>query len=232
MAAQFDATGDLFFRLAASSVPQRVPYTMCCFVRVDADVNTGEIVFMRYGDAAGGIRQGAYIDLISSPAEIKASAQSSGSDASLTTLTPGDGTWRHVAVRITQGSGQLDTQGFLNGVAVGAPIASTDTADTGASIAVGSSGVAAPACSIAHWRIWEASLSDADILAESASLTPVRSANLWADYRFESGSLTVDSSGNSRDLTANGTPTFVADPTLSTTSIPVVMQHLRQQGIA
>lgn len=231
MAAQFDATGDLFFRLAASSVPQRVPLTMSCFVRADADVNTAEIIFMRYADAAGGIRQGAYLDYVSSPAAIFASAQSSGTNEQLQTLTPGDGLWRHVAVRITQGPGQLNTQGFVGGVLLGANFASTDTADTSASIACGSSGLAAPACSIAHWRIWEDALSDAEILAESQSLVPVRTANLWADYRFESGALDVDSSGNSRSLTANGTPVFVADPTL-TLIVPIAVHHLRQQGIA
>lgn len=58
-----------------------------------------------------------------------------------------------------------------------------------------------------YFRVWSAALSEAELLAESASATPVRTSNINADYRM--GSTTddnEDASGNGFNMTVNGTP--------------------------
>lgn len=66
---------------------------------------------------------------------------------------------------------------------------------------------------LAYWRIWLAVLSDAEGQAESASATPVRTANAWANWDYAAASLT--DSVASRNLTAGSTALSSAtDPTL------------------
>lgn len=68
---------------------------------------------------------------------------------------------------------------------------------------------------IAHWRLWGATLSQAELEAELVSATAVRTSNLTMEYRFGNGTLTTDSSGNGRTLTVYpaSSPSFTADPT-------------------
>jgi hypothetical protein len=62
-------------------------------------------------------------------------------------------------------------------------------------------------------KIWTTALSDADILAERQYRNPQTNlANVWATYQTKSGALSTDSSGNGRNLTENGTLSYVADP--------------------
>jgi hypothetical protein len=77
-------------------------------------------------------------------------------------------------------------------------------------------------------RIWSAALSQADLEAEAASATPVRTANLWAAYEFGSGSLLASTSGT-KNLTATGSDyAFAAGPLDgggSQSVVPHFMQH-------
>jgi len=73
---------------------------------------------------------------------------------------------------------------------------------------------------IAHVRVWEAFLSGAEMQAEAKSAQAVRRANLAGEYRFTSGNLTLDSSGNGRTLTAYNSPTWVADPIIRVAQPP------------
>lgn len=55
------------------------------------------------------------------------------------------------------------------------------------------------------WRVYDAVLSEAELLAEAASLTPVRTSNLNSFFAFDTAAnKLVDSSGNGRNLTAPG----------------------------
>lgn len=66
---------------------------------------------------------------------------------------------------------------------------------------------------IAAWKGWTIAISDADALTERTTLdVTTNTGSEWANYQFASGALETDSSGNARTLTANGTPTFVSDP--------------------
>jgi hypothetical protein len=60
--------------------------------------------------------------------------------------------------------------------------------------------------SLAAIKIWTVALTDAELQAEAATYAPVKTANLWANYKFNAGPQTTDDSGNGRTLTQTGTP--------------------------
>lgn len=71
--------------------------------------------------------------------------------------------------------------------------------------------------SIAFYRAWSGvTLTQGQLEAEMASTTPVVTSGLWHDFRFESGALGEDSSGNNYDTNeVVGTGgSFTADPSL------------------
>jgi hypothetical protein len=74
---------------------------------------------------------------------------------------------------------------------------------------IGGDGFGDPwAGSIAAVKVWNAVLNQTELTAEAAKYAPVRTANLWGAYSFQSGPQTTDDSGNGRTLTATGTPTL------------------------
>lgn len=73
---------------------------------------------------------------------------------------------------------------------------------------------------LAYWRIWLAVLSDAEGQAESASATPVRTANAWSNWGFAAAALTDTVA--SRDLVAGSTAlASAADPVLAQAAGPI-----------
>lgn len=68
---------------------------------------------------------------------------------------------------------------------------------------------------IAHMRVWEAALTEAEWTTEWNCTTAQRAANLWAEWRFvNAAGAATDSSGNGRSLTVNGTLSDEADPVI------------------
>lgn len=87
----------------------------------------------------------------------------------------------------------------------------------------------------AYIKAWNAALSGAEILAEVNSAAAVRTSNLYGEWKTPLGATrTADTSGNGRDWTEVGTLTDSSDYPFggSTPLIPVIMAHLKQQGIA
>jgi hypothetical protein len=75
--------------------------------------------------------------------------------------------------------------------------------------------------SLAHFRVWTTVLTDAEVAAEGASATLVKTASAWSAWEFANAALT-DSSGNSRNLTAGSTGlTADADPLASAPFVPI-----------
>lgn len=64
--------------------------------------------------------------------------------------------------------------------------------------------------SIAAVKVWIAALTKTELETELSKYSPVRTANLWANYTFRNGPQTADESGNARTLTQGGTPTLDA----------------------
>jgi hypothetical protein len=59
--------------------------------------------------------------------------------------------------------------------------------------------------SLSNVRVWNAGLTDAELLAEADSSAAIITSNLWAWWKLLSSNLLADASGHGRDLTAIGT---------------------------
>lgn len=71
-------------------------------------------------------------------------------------------------------------------------------------------------------RVWNVALTDAELKAEKASTTLVKTANINAFWDLPSTSNYTDSSGNGRDLTVGGSlTTSVDDPPIYTQNINI-----------
>ncbi len=64
---------------------------------------------------------------------------------------------------------------------------------------------------LAYWRLYGAELTQSEIETEWASPTPVRTANLWADWPLEVHTDLTDHSGGGHHLTAGSTSTTTED---------------------
>ncbi|MGB3443905.1 MAG: LamG-like jellyroll fold domain-containing protein [Actinophytocola sp.] len=128
------------------------------------------------------------------------------------------GQWRKVAISCTGTSGAVY-------VAAPAGVTEVDTgtvAGVAAPNAVTLAGRATADSSewwngrLAHVRVWTVALSQAEIEAEWASATPVRTSGLWAAWPLAVHTDLTDVSGNGRHLTAGSTATTTeADPPIA-----------------
>lgn len=214
MSMYLNAVGDIVFREASlgDSIPQADALTAAGWLKIVSDINAGTAIFERYGNAAGTIWQGIYIDSTGTAVRVNNSAGSASASTEV-----GVGVWVHVAyVR----SGATHTI-FLNGVSVGTSTG-TPAADVTTSFALGGNGVTNTGdLEFSEWRIWEAALSAAELTAERFSAAPVRTSGLWADYQFAPDALTTDSSGNARTLRTNGTvENGASEPSLPVRALP------------
>lgn len=130
----------------------------------------------------------------------------------------GVGAWRRIAITIaTNGaavyyvagpSGSPAVQGGSTGTATGTGLSVGGRPDQGLEWFDGR---------VAHERVWAAVLSQAEIEAEWASATPVRTAGLFADWPLVDHTDLTDHSGNGRHLVAGvGATTTEDDPPIET----------------
>jgi hypothetical protein len=85
-------------------------------------------------------------------------------------------------------------------------------------------------CAAAYVRVWDAELSDAELLDERDSTTPVRTSNLRADWPLANNTDNGDDSGNGYDLTFGGTLTTetgpsIGGPAATSLLLPNIMQR-------
>lgn len=125
------------------------------------------------------------------------------------------GAWRKVAWSAsgTTGKSYVATPGGATEVDSGT--VATGTAPTGITLGGRSSGDSTQWLDgrLAHFRVWSAELSQAEIEAEWLSTTPVRTSGLWADWPLVVHTDLTDHSGNGRNLVAGSTATTTeADP--------------------
>lgn len=142
------------------------------------------------------------------------------------TLTVGE--WNHIAmVRIADDDKDI----FLNGV-----VDITNTLTIAARAAITLATVGSNVGDAARYdgrsaliREWDTNLSAAEIVTEMNSATVVKTANLVNDVPL-STNITALTGTN---FTENGTITYEDDPPFGGgPSIPVIMNHLRNQGIS
>ena len=225
MSMYLNAIGDIAFRNSGlgDSIPQADQLTVCGWIKIISDIDAGTAMFERYGNATGTIWQGIYIDPTGTAVRVNNSAGSASASTEI-----GVGSWVHVAyVR----------SGTTHSIYVNAELVGTSTGDPGADVsaafAIGGNGVTNTSdAEYAQWRIWEAALSQSELIVERSSATAKRISNLWSDYRFVAGSLTTDSGGGSRTLRLNGTVVDGASDPVNPSLVPIFVHQLRQQGIA
>jgi hypothetical protein len=204
-AVRFDASADKYSRLAAGLGSS--DFTICCWVKIQVDRNAfGGIVAC---DNAGSGYQSFGVNSTGTALGCFSAATDTFQTAGTFDLTVG--TWTFVARTFTttatghiykalSGAGSLTEA--ANAPGFGTPMNDSWT------LCIGNDGYGDwMNASIAAVKIWSASLTSTELLAEMATYQPVRTSNLWANYTFYNGPQTNDESGNSRTLTAGGTLT-------------------------
>lgn len=122
------------------------------------------------------------------------------------------GQWFHLTFR-NQGAGATDMEAFLDGIS---DIVTTSSAAPTSSLwEIGQDPFDEPLNgNCADVKIWDDALSDAEILAEVNSWTPVRWDSLVGFYPLFTPSDVFELSGDGNNLTANGTLTQADNPPL------------------
>ncbi|MGW4670080.1 LamG-like jellyroll fold domain-containing protein [Streptomyces sp. NPDC004324] len=212
MSTRFDAASDrISFAGTMFAVGSGFTITAWAYVSVDTDANAS---FARLHASSGGSTITTWAtgsDGLSGPNYFTGG----GSVSNATNMAVG--AWRKIAISCSGTTGRSYV----------ATIGGSTEADSG-TVGVGTPdgitlGGRAPADSsewfngrLAYVRVWTAELSQVQIESEWASATPVRTANLWADWPLTNSADLTDHSGAGRNLTAGTTAVSTeADPPLS-----------------
>jgi hypothetical protein len=155
------------------------------------------------------------------------------------------GAWRKLAFSRTGSSGAAYVAAVGGGTEVDTGTVSSGTPD-GLTLAGRSAGDNTEWFNgrLAYVRVWSVVLSQAEIEAEWASTTPVRTSGLWADWPLTVHTDLTDHSGNGRNLVAGTTSTTTEDgPPISagatlgvametSTALPLIGRKTRALGVA
>ena len=214
MAVRFDATTDQIERTTAPDIGTS-GFTFTAWVYLAVDRN--DYSTMMRLSAGGGTRGNVAAD---SNGQTLAYFTIDGSLTSSTTMTAGN--WYRVAISIPSTGGSTATGTLYTATAAGATSSASGTVSAGNDadrVTIGGRGNGDTSewwnGRVAHARMWEAALSQAEVEAEWASTTPVRTSGLWADWPLLVHTDLTDASGNGRNLSAGSTATTTeADPPL------------------
>jgi hypothetical protein len=181
-----------------SSFDFHVANTLMMWVKLRSDWN-GSDGIVPFWDALGN-----QISTASTPPKI--SIGRGGVWANSTTSVVA-GTWFHIAVRRVNAT---TWNVVLNGVNE-ATNAFDVSGDGASSYCVLAAVANAAGTTITQLRLWTTNLSDAEIAAEKASATLVKTASIYGCWPMATGTDFSDTSGNGRTLTKDGTPTTGSD---------------------
>jgi len=192
--------------LAIFSAPAATqPQTVAGWARMTATRADNGFVFYLC-DSGGNVIHGVWVPFSASNINAINEAFSGTPSGSL-----GTGVWKHFA--LVRASNVITF--YLDGTSIGT-VSATNALTPAFFFFGGNGGTAWFNGNLALVRVWEAALSGAEISAERASQTVVRTANLWANYPFTTTTQLNDISGNGRTLSDNGSVTYVAaDPTFA-----------------
>lgn len=214
MAVRFDSSDDRISYTGGAGDPPSTTFTIALWAYLSADLNAFTSIYRRYltaGTARGQL--GTDTD------GVTVQWFGPGVGAGGHTMTVGQ--WSRVAVVVSGGTATV----YAAAGAAGPTTSSSGSAGTvtGANL-ITLAGVSAGSGAewwngrLAYVRTWAAALTQVAIEAEWQSATPVRTADLWADWPLEVHTDLTDHSGNGRHLTAGATPTTTeAGPPLATT---------------
>jgi hypothetical protein len=184
----------------------------------DTDRATNEYIALMANDAVGTATSGSGIRISSADA-LQATTAGAG-----TTIQAAQGTasWIYAAVTFGNGSG-TSYYGTATTLTAGSGGGRANVAGVLDSVVIGRNVVTSPANifsgRLAHIRLWQGALSQAEFEAEMVSTTAIKTSGLWAAYEFPD-SLDLfreDFSGNDRWLSGSSiahSVNYVAGPTL------------------
>ena len=219
MAVRFDAATDRI-SYTASNPPSTTAFTITAWALVAVDTDTNATI-ARLHASTGGSTIATWAtgsDGLSGPNYFT----TGGSISNATNFTVGS--WRKVAICATGTTGKSYVATVGGGTEVDSATVATGQ-PTGITLGGRSSGDGTEWFNgrLAYVRVWSTELTQSEIEAEWGSATPVRTANLWADWPLTVHTDLTDHSGNGRNLTAGSTATTTeADPPITTTNTGVV----------
>lgn len=214
MSTRFDAASDrISYAGTMFAVGSGFTITAWAYVSVDTDANS---TFCRLHASSGGSTVATWAtgsDGLSGPNYFTGG----GSVTNATNMAVG--AWRKIAISCSGTTGRSYVATVGGATEVDAGTVGVGTPD-GLTL-----GGRAPADSsepfngrLVYVRVWTAELSQAQIEAEWASASPVRTSNLWANWPLTNSADLTDHSGNGRTLTAGTTAVSTeADPPLAGT---------------
>jgi len=209
MSVRFDTASDRVSYTASNPPAPSTGFTLTAWAYLSADQNNNT-TFARLHAAAGG----------STVATLATSSDGTGGPnyftggGSVTNATGFVvGEWRKVAWSASGTTGKSYVATPAGSTEVDSGTVATGTAPTGLTLGGRSAGDASEWLDgrLAYVRLWSAELLQAEIEAEWASTTPVRTSGLWADWPLSVHTDLTDHSGNGRNLVAGSTPTTTED---------------------
>lgn len=219
MAVRFDTATDRI-SYTASNPPSTAAFTITAWAYVSTDTDANATL-ARLHAATGGTTIATWAtgsDGLSGPNYFT----TSGSITNATNFAVG--AWRKVAIAATGTTGKsyVATVGGATEVDSGTIATGQPTGITLGGRSVGDSSERFDG-RLAYVRVWSAELTQVEIEAEWASTTPVKTANLWADWPLTVHTDLTDHSGNGRNLVAGATAvTTEADPPISSSTTGLV----------
>lgn len=223
MAVQLDAAADRLTWLG--TLPRTSDgWTYTAWIRLDVDRNDFS-TWLRLSAAGSTIATcSTNSDGTSGPNYFTAIASASRvTDMS----TPATGVWVPVAGKRSASSGDIAALCKPNGtdptVIVTGDLATTDVTGTPDQICLGGRDTTDAnewwSGSIAHERIWSVELTQAEIEAEWASPTPVRTSGLWDAWELADASDLTSINGRTLAVQSGGSLATVAGPNLGTSGV-------------
>lgn len=201
-AAQFNATGERLTRATGPS--PNAAYTVAFWVRIDTNRSVDYQVLFTF--LMGASEWESIMLDASNRLTIEAGVGGSGNRVNAASAF-GTGTWRYVAlVR----SSTTSLKAYVNGTETLSLTTNVSTRSAAVSeFAFGSDGYDEDSrSSIAYARAWTAALNTTELAAESASVSAVRTTDLWGDWPMQADG--DDDTANARHLTASGTVSYVS----------------------
>ena len=231
MGASLNASGTGFLYINSGALDDNNAYAVMCWMRLRENAGGGDNCLIMFNNGFFGNYEYANTG---SDGETLGIGANTGSDT--------DGaipinTWFHICLTRTATNGTIEV--YVNGVLV----ADTASNATGRSTAdlfnvggIAFVGQITP-IDVAYMRAFAEYRDAPAIAAEMNSPTVIDGTAIYGEWLFPNdGNFLADTSGEGNHWGTIGTPLWVDDPVLapppSGVSIPVILHHLRQQGIA
>lgn len=206
-AARFDAANDRISYTGPATPPDTTTgMAFTCWAYLSVDLNDFSTIIRMHAASGGTTRMTLATGSSGETPCIFTPGNTSGVISPMPLVV---GTWRAVGVSCTGTSGSIYVASAdLSTVQTSSGTVSGGSAVTGFTLAG-----RAPADS-SEWlngrlkypRLWSATMTQSEMLAEWGSTTPVRSTSLWGAWVLSGPGDLSDVSGNGRDLTAGSTP--------------------------